>query len=426
MKKRILALLCTLGLVFTASFSSVASAGAASAGPGSYGISDYLGYYDKDRKTDSALTNAVINALAELRTEGLNANSNSIQKAKLVHDYLSKTVKYDDAAADTIIDNIKKGSNDSTAYEVEGAYGALVKHTAVCGGYTSAYTLLMNILGVPTISLDGVEEAHAWNMVNLNGKWYHVDVTLDNPETSIGKKYIGQVENYNNFLKSDSFMKSPQGGNYGSWEIWSPSLASGYNMPVANDTTYDAYDFSNVQLSDLASLMPATTAKMSLDTTSTYNGIVGHGYTFAVNSNIGEMAFATSTNPNVQISAPVYAAGRQYYTMIFKAPCTSTINVTSASGITASFPVIVKAGKENFTCDTSGTVRVKRNGKYTCLITSKQTPKVTTGNQIVEIISSWHSGNRYYYTIQADGDAGSSVGVYVNGLIIPTFVTKIV
>ena len=414
MKKRILALLCIFALIFTADFSSVASASAASVGPGAYGISDYLGYFDDDKKADPTLTNAVINALSELRDEGLNGNSNDIQKAKLVHDYLSKTVKYNytDYLANKVTD------------EDASAYGALVKHTAVCGGFASAYSLLMNTLGVPTITLCG--KNHAWNMVNLNGKWYHVDVTWDNPYSIVNGVYVGLVKNYDYFLKSDNFMKLQKDGAHDTWNL---SLADGYSgkMPVANDTTYESYDFENAQLADLASLMPATTATMSLDTTSTYHGMVGHGYTFAVNSNIGEMAFATSTNPNVQISAPVYASGRQLYTIIFKAPCAATINVTSASGLTALFPVVVKAGKENFTCDTSGKVQVNGNGTYTCLITSKHTPKVVTGNgNVADILSSWHSGNRYYYTIQPYGSTGESVGIYINGLKIPTFIVKIV
>ncbi|HVI42087.1 MAG TPA: hypothetical protein VM577_15655, partial [Anaerovoracaceae bacterium] len=260
--------------------------------------------------------------------------------------------------------------------------------------------------------------------VNLNGKWYHVDVTWDDPRTTRNGVDVGETLRYQYFLKTDHYMESLRDGVHDKWDL---SLTDGYNgnMPAADDTTYESYDFANAQLSDLASFMPSTTATMSLDTTSTYNGTVGYGYTFAVNSNIGEMAFATSTNPGVQVSAPVYASGKQYYTLLFKAPCTSIIQVTSASGLTASFPVVVKANRD-FTCDTTGTVQLKGNGTYTFMITSNHPPKVATGGWEFSIISSKHSGNRYYYTIQSNVDSGDSTGIYVNGMKIPTFIAKVV
>lgn len=415
MKKRIMALLCTIAMVFTIGFPpfATASAAAASAGPDTYGISYYLSSYDDSKKTDPVFINAIESSLTELRSQGLDGNSNAIQKAKLVHDYLAKTVSYDytDYYANTV------------SLENASAYSALVKHTAVCEGYALAYRLLMNMLGVPTIMVSGTN--HAWNMVNLNGKWYHVDVTWDDPKTTMNGVDIGETLRYDYFLKTDSFMKSLGDTSHNTWDL---SLSNGYsgNLPTATDASYESYDFDNAQLSDLASMMPSAAATMSLDTSSTYNGTVGHGYTFAVNSNIGEMALASSTNPNVQVSAPVYASGKQYYTLMFKAPCTAAINVTSASGLKASFPVVVKAGKENFTCDTKGMVSMKANGTYTFMVTSNQTPRVATGNGLVDTIASRRSGNRYYYTIQAYGDPGTTVGIYINGLNIPAFIAKIV
>ena len=46
---------------------------------------------------------------------------------------------------------------------------------------------------------------HAWNMVKLSGKWYHIDVTFDDPiinGTNTNKKPY-----YTYFLKSSSVMK---------------------------------------------------------------------------------------------------------------------------------------------------------------------------------------------------------------------------
>lgn len=410
MKKRILALVCTLALVFTVTLLPIASASADTvAGPASLGITKYLESYDESKATDPAFTNAVATALSEIRNEGVNASSNAIQKALAVQNYLAKTVQYDSS--------YYSGQAIDASFS---AYGALVNHSAVCDGYTDAYKVLMNALGVPTIGVRSTKAStsHTWNMVNLNGKWYHVDPTWD---------ITGSTNKY--FVKSDSYMQSLGDTDHDQWDSFgfnSYGYPTGGAIPAANDMTYDSTDFSNMQVSDLASYMNATTATMSLDTTSIYNGLVGHKYTFAVRTNIGEMAFATSTNPNVQVSAPVYTSGKQLYTISFKASCTATINVTSASGLTASFPVVVKAGKEEFTCDTRGTLKIKEYGKYTFLITSNKVPKVATGSGLVNTVAYHKVGNRYYYTIQAYGDPGTTVGIYINDSSVPTFIAKIV
>lgn len=86
--------------------------------------------------------------------------------ALAVHDYLAATVKYD---------NTFSGSN------IYNMYGALVEHKAVCQGYASAYQYIMNLYGIPTGLVTSSNAAHAWNAVRIGGKWYHVDVTWDDP-----------------------------------------------------------------------------------------------------------------------------------------------------------------------------------------------------------------------------------------------------
>lgn len=57
----------------------------------------------------------------------------------------------------------------------------------VCDGFSKAYKFVMDGLGIPCIVISGEAqdpatikiEPHAWNMVQLDGKWCHVDVTFD-------------------------------------------------------------------------------------------------------------------------------------------------------------------------------------------------------------------------------------------------------
>ena len=70
------------------------------------------------------------------------------------------------------------------------AYGALVEHAASCEGYSRAMLLLLELHGVEAcivtgdaVNGGGQAGAHAWNQVRVDGAWYHLDATWDDPVT---------------------------------------------------------------------------------------------------------------------------------------------------------------------------------------------------------------------------------------------------
>lgn len=82
-------------------------------------------------------------------------------------------------------------------------FAALVDQVAVCDGYAKSLMYLLNATGVPTqfvvgTAIDG--SGHAWNLVKIEGDYYHVDSTWGDLE---GKE-VGVLDSYFNEL--DSFM----------------------------------------------------------------------------------------------------------------------------------------------------------------------------------------------------------------------------
>lgn len=76
----------------------------------------------------------------------------------------------------------------NTTYSLEGesvydATGVLVDGVAVCDGYSKAFLLFMDALKIPCVRITGHagNENHAWNAVQINGSWYQVDATWDDP-----------------------------------------------------------------------------------------------------------------------------------------------------------------------------------------------------------------------------------------------------
>lgn len=95
------------------------------------------------------------------------------QREKLIHDLILKNCTYKTGV---------KSSADGWEYFT--AYGAIVNGEAVCEGYAKSMQVLLTRVGVQCSMVrgDAGGVAHMWNVVELNGEWYHVDPTWDDNE----------------------------------------------------------------------------------------------------------------------------------------------------------------------------------------------------------------------------------------------------
>ena len=86
--------------------------------------------------------------------------------------------------------------------------GALLKKLCVCEGYAVAFRKLMSSYHIPCKLVHGRAngESHAWNIVKLDGKWYHIDVTWDDPIVN-GNNGNTNIH-YEYFLKSTDYMRA--------------------------------------------------------------------------------------------------------------------------------------------------------------------------------------------------------------------------
>lgn len=101
--------------------------------------------------------------------------STDYKKEKAIHDKLVKWCTYD-----------LKAAEDPTIYahpDSFSAYGVFVNRKAVCVGYAQAMKLLLSSVGIKSIYVTGTANGggHAWNEVQIGGKWYFVDATFDDP-----------------------------------------------------------------------------------------------------------------------------------------------------------------------------------------------------------------------------------------------------
>ena len=170
------------------------------------------------------------------------------EQLKNIHDYISKSTYYDLSA---------KFSSS--------ALGALVEPGVVCEGYSEAFKLICDRLGIPCICVFGnlIEEenaGHMWNYVLMDdGKWYGVDVTWDDLDGAGGREVKHEY-----FLKgSDSFfVKHTPVTDYKITALYYPEISkSDYSLPSHETST-------TTTTTTTTSKTTTTTKKLTTTTTS--------------------------------------------------------------------------------------------------------------------------------------------------------------
>lgn len=130
----------------------------------------YVHSSDECQSKKQEFENAVNKALS-----GIKSNFSDYEKELYIHDYICKVCVYEKDA---------DGSKYSSAYDV------FVSQKAVCEGYAKAAKLLLDRLSVSNYLIigdskdeNGETVGHMWNIVNLDGNNYHLDITWDDTDS---------------------------------------------------------------------------------------------------------------------------------------------------------------------------------------------------------------------------------------------------
>jgi len=180
-------------------------------------------YFNDNYKSEVAALDAVINDAMSSFETGMSDRD----KAIVLHDYLVLKCEYVDAGSD----------NKYTAY------GALVEGKAVCEGYACAYQLLCQKAGIPVCYVSSNYRNHDWNMVKLDGKWYQVDVTWDDPNTKSENEIYYFVRHLYMFL-SEETMETDHVRMTKDWKVYYNGALVDYNANGNNK--YESAFWKNV------------------------------------------------------------------------------------------------------------------------------------------------------------------------------------
>lgn len=194
-------------------------------------ILDFMGVGDY---SDDAIKEmyATLIAAADRIIEQIPAGYNDYQKALFVHDYIVNNTRYSSEHAG-------KGVNGLWGT----AYGCLVQGDAICQGYAEAYQLVLERAGIEcgVCSGDSINGPHAWNYVRINGQYYWVDTTWDDPESESDEGTL----RHNYFLINDELLKRTRAIEEG--QVFVPSCSSmADNYHVRNGSYLEAFDINAI------------------------------------------------------------------------------------------------------------------------------------------------------------------------------------
>ena len=158
---------------------------------------DQTGYLE-DGLTGEASVNLLLNKVKNVRDKIIsNITGDRYSKVLQVHDWIIENLEY---------------SLDIQNENVYNLYGALIDRVAVCEGYAEALKYALDALEIPCILVsgtatnsNGTTESHAWNYVQIEGRWYAVDTTWDDPVVK-GYGYISNSTKHKYFLQGAKTM----------------------------------------------------------------------------------------------------------------------------------------------------------------------------------------------------------------------------
>ncbi|PGD55377.1 S-layer protein [Bacillus wiedmannii] len=131
-----------------------------SGSPGNYTFTLKITYRETKEQTEYVMkqAKAIVSSITQV---GMDDH----EKVKAIHDYVVKHISYD------------------ASYKAYTAYEALVNRSAVCQGYALLTYQLLKEAGIENHFVVGTGDGqpHAWNLVKIENKWYHLDTTFDDP-----------------------------------------------------------------------------------------------------------------------------------------------------------------------------------------------------------------------------------------------------
>lgn len=196
-----------------------------------YGANDaYTGNYGK---MTSSQRQEVEDAIEQFKQEHDISSKDDLQKELEIIKWLAGNCEY-------------KSSKNTWTYST--AYSCIVNGEAQCAGYADAFLQTAKACGLEARYV--YNTTHAWNLVKLDGEWYHVDVTWEDSSANslLKDKYINRTDEQIKQIRSHKTWSSApkaNGSKYNSITVLEYALATGITDPDMKGDKYRLWLMDN-------------------------------------------------------------------------------------------------------------------------------------------------------------------------------------
>ena len=343
------------------------------------------------------------------------------------HEYLTSTVAYayEDYFNGTIAAN--------HGYDM---YGALVKHSCVCQGYAETMFYLLREAGLSCAIASSENINHAWNIVKIHGKWYHIDATWDDPVWDMpGRSYHDyflvsfDTMNKNTLInhtkdRTDMVVSAQWGDTYTtavdttyeSGKFWNGIekaifYKDGYWYSISEGSSKTSFNINKYQYStNINKVLYSGTAKWTTPSGGYYPGVYssiylrGDNLYFTTPDSLNKIdVINIRTQYNSSTGNNLYAFGEQYGKLVYFITDSPNIKKTKDSsnsskynkeyaeytfemcishkwdaGVVTKEPTYTSTGTKKYTCTNCGETKIETIAKLVCTSHVWDSGKVVT------------------------------------------------
>lgn len=223
---------------------------------------------DKDKET----LNMAKSVLDEIITDGMS----DYEKELAVYKWMTANTGFDSGSMTVVPDDDSK--------PVDNPNGVLKNHEAVCVGYATTFRLFMQMLGIDCMVVHDSYLSHSWDLVKLDGQWYHTDIYSD---AGSGEGNFSHFNLNNEMMNSQEwntdFFPAADGYEYNYAYVNRTQCKDVYTIPEQMRAALDArqgvvsLDFGKDISDDIYNL--ADTIMNSVENTVVFNA--GYGVSFS-------------------------------------------------------------------------------------------------------------------------------------------------
>lgn len=181
-------------------------------------------YLYTPQQTEKMISDILNSSFYKQVFQKMNAARSDFEKALVLYETIIKNTEYETRARNC----------DEKGYEyTHGIEGVILKHRAVCDGYSRTFQYFCNKFHINCTFVAGKTKRarHSWNLISLYGEYYYVDSTWGDPVFANAAKKDPNYISYDFFcITTAALMESHQ-----------PVLD--VPMPLCTATKYNYYEF---------------------------------------------------------------------------------------------------------------------------------------------------------------------------------------